>query len=102
MRDVTLAIQARSGVNAALFVWIGLFALALPTAFAFLCVAAYDWLALQLGSVFAGLIIAGVFALIAVIGAVLSALSRRRAKERAIPAKFLWADTALIANTKIC
>jgi hypothetical protein len=84
MRDVTLAIQAHSGVSAALFVWIGLLAVALLTAFAFLCVAAYDWLALQLGSVFAALIMAGVFALIAVIGAALSALSRRRAKERAI------------------
>jgi hypothetical protein len=84
MRDVTLAIQARSGVSAALFVWIGLLALALLTAFAFLCVAAYDWLALQLGSVFAALIMAGAFALIAAIGAALSALSRRRAKERAI------------------
>jgi len=84
MRDVTLAIQAHSGVSAALFVWIGLLAVALLTAFAFLCVAAYDWLALQLGSVFAALIMAGVFALIAVIDAALSALSRRRAKERAI------------------
>jgi hypothetical protein len=84
MRDVTLAIQAHSGVSAALFVWIGLFAVALLTAFAFLCVAAYNWLALQLGSVFAALIMAGVFALIAVIGAAISALSRRRAKERAI------------------
>jgi hypothetical protein len=84
MRDVTLAIQAHSGVSAALFVWIGLLAVALLTAFAFLCVAAYNWLALQLGSVFAALIMAGVFALIAVIGAAISALSRRRAKERAI------------------
>jgi small-conductance mechanosensitive channel len=84
MREVTLAIQARSGASAALFVWIGLIALALLTAFAFLCVATYDWLALQLGSVFAGLIMAAVFALIAVIGAALSALARRRAKERAI------------------
>jgi len=84
MHDFTLAIQARSGVNAALFVWIGLLALALLTAFAFLCVAAYDWLALQLGGVFAGLIMAGVFALIAVIGAAFASLARRRAKERAI------------------
>jgi len=84
MHDFTLAIQARSGVNAALFVWIGLLALALLTAFAFLCVAAYDWLALQPGGVFAGLIMAGVFALIAVIGAAFAFLARRRAKERAI------------------
>ncbi len=84
MRDITLAIQARSGASAALFVWIGLIAFALLAAVAFLCVAAYDWLALQLGSVVAGLIMAGAFVLIAAIGAVLSALARRRVKERAI------------------
>jgi small-conductance mechanosensitive channel len=103
MRDVTLAIQARSGASAALFVWICLFALALLTAFAFLCVAAYDWLALHLGSVFAGLIMAVVFALIAVIGAALSALARRRAKERAIVerAARAHAQPAWLADPKI-
>ena len=84
MHDITLAIQARSGASAALFVWMGIIALALLSAFVFLCVAAYDWLSLQLGSVFAGLILAGIFVLIAAVGAVISALARRRAKERAI------------------
>jgi hypothetical protein len=84
MREIILAIQARSGASAALVVWIGLFVLALMGAFAFLCVAGFEWLALQLGGVLAGLIMAAVFALIAAIGAALSALARRRAKERAI------------------
>ena len=84
MHDITLAIQARSGASAALFVCFGLITLALLTAFVFLCVAGYDWLALQSGSVYAGLIMAAVFVLVALIGALLSALVRRSARERAI------------------
>ncbi|MDR3422143.1 MAG: hypothetical protein P4L80_13025 [Xanthobacteraceae bacterium] len=84
MRDIALAIQARSGVSAALFFWVVVIAIASLTAFAFLCVAAYDWLTVQFGAVYAGLIMAGVFLLIALIGAIVFAVSRRRAKERAI------------------
>ncbi len=83
-RDITLAIQARSGATPALFVWIGVVAIASLTAFAFLCVAAYDALALQWDGIVAGLIMAGIFVLIAVIGAVAFALARQRAKARAI------------------
>jgi hypothetical protein len=103
MREITLAIQARSGASAALFVWIFIFALALVAAFAFLCVAGFEWLALQLGGVFAGLIMAAVLALIAVTGAALSALARRRAKERAILecAARAHAQPAWLVNPKI-
>lgn len=84
VHDITLAVQARSGLNAGLFVWLALIALASLTAFAFLCVAAYVWLVLQFGTIFAALIMAGVFILIAIIGAIVFAISRRRARERAI------------------
>jgi hypothetical protein len=84
LHDITLTIQARSGASAALFVWMGIIALASLSAFVFLCVAAYGWLSLQLGGVFAGLTMAGSFLLIAAIGAIFSALARRRARERAI------------------
>jgi len=84
MRDVTLSLQAKSGVTPALFVWAAIIAMALLTAFAFLCVAGYVWLSLQLGAVFAGLAMAGVFLLVALVGALVVAVSRRRAKERAI------------------
>jgi len=84
MRDITLAIQARSGVSPALFVWVAVVVVASLTAFVFLCVAAYDWLALQWGNVVAGLVMAGIFVLVAVIGAIVGAVARRRAKERAI------------------
>jgi hypothetical protein len=84
MRDIALAIQARSGTTPAVVVWIAIVAFAALTTFVFLCVAAYDWLALQAGSIIAGLIMAGVFLLIAIIGLIVCAVLRKRAKERAI------------------
>ncbi len=84
MHDITLALQARSGATPGLFVWLSIIAIAAQTAFVFLCVAGYDRLALELGSVFAGLVMAGIFVLIAAIGAIVAAVSRRRARERAI------------------
>ena len=84
MHDITLAVQARTGVTAGLFVALGILILAALTAFVFLCVAGYDWLALHFGSVYAALIMAGVFVLIAVIAAVSAMVSRSHAKQRAI------------------
>jgi hypothetical protein len=82
--DLVLFIQARTGATAAVFVWAALVVFALLTAFIFLCVALYDWLALQLNDIFAGLIVAGFFLLIAAIGALSGAMARRRARARAI------------------
>ena len=84
MHDITLALQARSGATPGLFVWLAIVAAASVTAFVFLCVAGYNRLALELGNVFAGLVMAGIFVLIALIGAIVAAMSRRRARERAI------------------
>jgi hypothetical protein len=84
MREIALTIQSRSGVTAALFGWIATVTLAALTAFVFICVAGYDWFAMQFGDVFAALIMTGIFVLIAAIGAVICALARRRARERAI------------------
>ena len=53
-------------------------------AFIFLCVTGYAWLSIQLGPVFGGLAVAGLFLLIAVIGAAATALSRRQTRQRAI------------------
>ena len=58
--------------------------LASLTAFAFLCVALYDWVALQLDDVLAGLIVAGFFIAVAAIGALAAMIVRRRARTRAI------------------
>ena len=84
MHDMVLAVQTRTGITASFVVWLIVVALAALTAFAFLCVAAYDWLSLQMSSVYAGLVMAAVFVLIAVIGLVVCLLARRRARERAI------------------
>jgi hypothetical protein len=84
MHDMVLAVQTRTGITTSLIVWLVIVVLAASSAFAFLCVAAYDWLSLQMSSVYAGLVMAAVFALIAIIGIIVSLLARRRARERAI------------------
>jgi uncharacterized membrane protein len=84
MREITLAVQARSGLTPGLFVGLGVAALAALTAFVFLCVAGYDWFAIQFGSVFAALLMTGIFLLIAVIAAVSAVAARSSAKQRAI------------------
>jgi hypothetical protein len=84
MRDVTLAVQARSGVTPALLVWLAIIPVASLTAFAFLCVAGYVWLSPQFGAAVASLIMAGIFVLIALAATIVCLVSRRRARERAI------------------
>lgn len=94
MRDITLSLQAKSGLTPAFFIWMAIIAVASLTAFAFLCVAAYDWASLQVGAVYAGLIMAGVFVLIAVVGAIVSAVLRSHAKKRAIAERAARAEAA--------
>jgi uncharacterized membrane protein len=84
MREITLAVQARSGVSPNLFVCVGVAALAALTAFAFICIAGYDWFAIQFGSIFAALLMTAIFAAVAVIAAVIGMAARQRARERAI------------------
>jgi uncharacterized membrane protein len=84
MHDVMLSVQSRTGITASFIVCVCIIAVAGITGFAFLCVAGYDWLSIQVGSVYAGLIMAGVFFLIALIGLIVCTLARRRARERAI------------------
>jgi hypothetical protein len=84
MHDMVLAIQTRTGITTSFIVWLIVVALMAFTAFAFLCVAAYDWLSLQMSSVYAGLVMAAVFVAIAIIGIIACLLARRRARERAI------------------
>jgi hypothetical protein len=86
-REITLSIQAKSGTSLAVVVWLGIMTLALIAAFVFLCVSGYDWFAVQFGSVVAGLIITGIFLVIGLFAALISALIRRRVRERAILAR---------------
>jgi hypothetical protein len=82
--DMMLAVQSRTGITTSFIVWLIVVAVAALTAFAFLCVAAYDWLSLQMSSIYAGLVMAAVFVLIAIIALIICLLARRRARERAI------------------
>jgi hypothetical protein len=84
MHDIALAIQSRSGATPALLVWVAIIVVASLTAFVFLCVAGYDWFSAQFGSVFAALTMTGIFVIIVIIAVAMSAVSRRRARERAI------------------
>jgi hypothetical protein len=84
MRDMVLAVQTRTGITASFVVWLVIVALAASTAFAFLCVATFAWLSLQIGSVYAALVMAAIFVAIAIIGLIVCLLARRRARERAI------------------
>jgi uncharacterized membrane protein len=87
MHDMVLAVQTRTGITTSFIVWLAIVALAALTAFAFLCVAAYDWLSLHMASVYAGLVMAAIFVAIAIVGMVICLLARRRARERAILAR---------------
>ena len=84
VNEARLAVQSKTGVTPGLFIWLGLAILTALTAFAFFCVAAYDWLASLFGSVFGGLIVAGFFVLVTLVAALIALASRRRARERAI------------------
>ena len=83
MHDSFLAIQARSGASASMLIWAAVMVLASLTAFVFLCVTLYGWLSLQLGEVIASLVVAGIFIVIAVSSLIISALIRRRVRQRA-------------------
>ena len=84
MHDMMLAVQTRTGITTSFVVWLTVVALAALTASVFLCVAANDWLALQIGSVYAALVMAAIFVVIAIIGLIVCLLARRRARARAI------------------
>ena len=86
-REITLFVQARSGLSTSAAVSAIVLVAALLVAFTFLCVAAYAWLAVQFGMMFAGLIMAGIFAVIAIVAAIVCAAARRRVRERAILAR---------------
>jgi hypothetical protein len=86
-REITLFIQSKSGLSTSVIVSAIVIVAALLIAFAFLCVAAYAWLRVLFGTVFAGLIMAGVFLVIAMIAAIVYTSARRHVREQAILAR---------------
>lgn len=82
--DIALSIKAKTGLTGSLFVWFAIIAFAAVMAWVFLCVAGYEWLSRLIGPVFAGLVSAAVFVVIALIGLLVCASIRRRTREQAI------------------
>jgi hypothetical protein len=95
---VVLWIQAKTGLSNSFLISLAVAGSAAALAFVFLCVAGHAWLSIQLGPVFGGLAMAGVFLLIAAISIAASALARDRARQRAIMERAARAQgaTALI------
>ena len=83
-KHVVLWAQSKTGVTLVFLVAMTFAATAVLMMFVFLCVAAYAWASVELGPVFGGLATAGVFLLIALIGAAVSVVVRRQTRERAI------------------
>jgi hypothetical protein len=83
-KHVVLWVQSKTGVTLVFLVAMTFAATAILMMFVFLCVAAYAWASVELGPVFGGLATAGVFLLIALIGAAVSVVVRRQTRERAI------------------
>ena len=77
-------IQSRTGLSVGFLISLAVAGCAALLAFIFLCVTGYAWLSFKLGPIFGGLAMAGVFLLIAVVGAAASALARERTRQRAI------------------
>jgi hypothetical protein len=83
-KHVVLWVQSKTGVTLVFLVAMTFAATAILMMFVFLCVAAYAWASVELGPVFGGLATAGVFLLIALIGAAVSVVVRRQTREKAI------------------
>ena len=75
-KHVVLWVQSKTGVTLVFLVAMTFAATAILMTFVFLFVAAYAWASVELGPVFGGLATAGVFLLIALIGAAVSVVVR--------------------------
>jgi hypothetical protein len=82
--DILLWVQARTGLSSGFVISLAVAGIVALLAFIFLCVTGYVWLSIELGPVFGGLAMAGVFLLIGVLSAAASALARDRTRHQAI------------------
>jgi hypothetical protein len=83
LRHIALRAKARTGFGPQLVVCGLIAVVSLTLGLGFLCIALYVWLARRTDPVTAGLLLAGVFLLIAIIAAVAGGIARRRNIERA-------------------
>jgi hypothetical protein len=83
LRHIALNAKAKTGFGPALVVWFSVALVGLGLGLVFLSVAAFVWLANRTDAVTAGLILAGVFFLIAIVAAFAGWMARLRNIERA-------------------
>jgi hypothetical protein len=83
LRHFALNAQARSGFGPQIVIWAIVAAVASMAALIFLAIAAFIWLADRYDAVIAGLVLACLFILIALIAIVACLIARRRNMERA-------------------
>jgi hypothetical protein len=82
--NIVLWLKAKTGLSAGFVISLAVAGSAVLLTFVFVCVTGYVWASIQLGPVFGGLAMAGVFLLIAVAGAAVAANARARTRQRAI------------------
>jgi predicted lysophospholipase L1 biosynthesis ABC-type transport system permease subunit len=82
--NIVLWLQAKTGLSVGFVISLAVVGSAVLVMFVFLCVTGYVWASIQLGPVFGGLAMAGVFLLTAIVGAAASAIARARARQRAM------------------
>src|ERR1700676_5445454 len=83
LRHIALNAQARTGFGPQFIVWSVIALVSLALALGFLCTAAFVWLGSRHDAVTAGLMLGGIFLLIAIIAAVAGWMARLRNIERA-------------------
>jgi hypothetical protein len=83
LRHFALNAQVRTGFSSQVAVWAAIAAVAATVALVFLLIAAFIWLADRDGPLTAGLVLGGVFIVIALIAIVACLIARRRNMERA-------------------
>jgi hypothetical protein len=83
-QHLILWIQARTGVTPTFVAWTALSIVSAATMFVFLCVSGYMWASSQIGPVFGGLVMAGVFLLLAAFAFGISRVSQRRIQRAAV------------------
>ena len=103
LRYFTLKAQVSTGFSSQIVIWAVIAVVAAVVAAGFLLAAAFVWLADLYDGLTAGLILAGVFALIALIAVVALVITRRRNMERArlelaARSNANWLDPKLIAT----
>lgn len=83
LRHFALSAQVRTGYSSQVVVWAVIAVVAAVVALVFLLTAAFVWLADRYGSLTAGLVLGGIFVLIALIALIACLVTRRRNIERA-------------------